>query len=509
MKPHIRLRATADGFASDKSSRTAYDGASLTARDVRAWTPPRRSADAEILPSLDTLVARARDIDRNNPIAKGARTTIVDNVVGTGPRLSPQPDYRLLGKTKEWADEWSAKMQGLFHSWWWTTKCHAGDTLTGDQLAQQALAAVIMNGDTIALPLWLPERGDGYATKLQMIEADRLSNPNGQGDTQFMRAGVKLDEYGAPLGYWIRTTHPGDFLVAGMQSFGKWEFVPRKTDYGRLRAIHYFDAERSPQTRGKPLLTTILPQLKNIDRYIRAEIDAAVANAMIAGIITTPLDHESIVQLFSKDHQAYLKARSENAVSLGKRHDRHAVPWRRLHVAYPGPPQLGIRPIRREHLPDRGCGRGPELRAPDEGLLEDDVHVWADVVARGLARIQSASRLVRHALARSDLLLDRRGARRPGADRGRGLRGSDPSIRVSALQVDLPGSRLGGPSKGGDRRTDSRGEPLFYARGRVRAAGPLLAGCARSARCRRSVRDADWAGAHRPSKCAREFWWNE
>jgi lambda family phage portal protein len=345
MKPHIRLRATADGFASDKSSRTAYDGASLTARDVRAWTPPRRSADAEILPSLDTLVARARDIDRNNPIAKGARTTIVDNVVGTGPRLSPQPDYRLLGKTKEWADEWSAKMQGLFHSWWWTTKCHAGDTLTGDQLAQQALAAVIMNGDTIALPLWLPERGDGYATKLQMIEADRLSNPNGQGDTQFMRAGVKLDEYGAPLGYWIRTTHPGDFLVAGMQSFGKWEFVPRKTDYGRLRAIHYFDAERSPQTRGKPLLTTILPQLKNIDRYIRAEIDAAVANAMIAGIITTPLDHESIVQLFSKDHQAYLKARSENAVSLEGGTIATLFPGDDFTSHIPGRPNSGFGPF--------------------------------------------------------------------------------------------------------------------------------------------------------------------
>lgn len=316
MKPHLRAKMTADGFTVNNGAETGYDAASLTARNLVAWQPPRRSADAEILPSLDRLVGRARDIDRNNPIARGARVTLVDNIVGTGPRLSPQPDYRLLGITKEAADEWAATMQSLYCSWWWTTKCHAGDTLTGDQLAQLALGATIMNGDTIALPLWLPERGDGYATKLQMVEGDRLSNPDGQSDTMTRRGGVELDEYGMPLGYWIRTTHPGDFLVSGVSSYGKWQFVPRKTEFGRLRVIHYFDAERAPQTRGKPLLTTILPQLKNIDRYTRAEIDAAVANAMIAGIITTPLDHESIVQLFSKDHAAYLKARSENAVRL-------------------------------------------------------------------------------------------------------------------------------------------------------------------------------------------------
>lgn len=306
-----------DGFAASDGTRTAHDGASLKANDVRSWLPARRSADAEILPEWGTLVSRARDSDRNNPIAKGARQTIVDNVVGTGPRLLSEPDYALLGKTADWALEWGETFERAFHAWWWSTASHAGDTLTGDQIAQQAQAAQIMNGDAVALPLWLPERGDGYATKLQMVEADRLSNPDGRPDSQYLRGGIELDVYGMPLAYNVRRTHPGDFLVSGLDAgAGQWERIPRRTPFGRLRVIHFFDQERSAQTRGKPLLTTVLPVLKQVDRSVRAEIDAAVANALIAGLITTPLERDDIIELFSKDAAGYLKAREEHAVRL-------------------------------------------------------------------------------------------------------------------------------------------------------------------------------------------------
>jgi lambda family phage portal protein len=319
-KPRIRAMANvSDGFENPHGAfgNTSHDGASLTARDVASWRPMLRSADAEILPERGSLVARARDIDKNNPIARGVRQTLVDNVVGIGPRLLPEPDYAALGKAADWADAWAEDIEGKFCAWWWNTHCHAGDTLTGDQLAQQALAAQVMNGEAITLPLWLPERADGYSTKLQMVESDRLSNPNGMPDTQFLRGGIELDPYGMPLAYNIRTTHPGDFLVSGITgNWGVWERIPRRTDFGRLRVIHFFDAERSPQSRGKPLMTSILPQLKNLDRFTRAEIDAAVANALVTGIITTPLEHDEIVDLFSKDRAAYLKARNEHSVRL-------------------------------------------------------------------------------------------------------------------------------------------------------------------------------------------------
>lgn len=305
-----------DSFTGNNVGHTAYDGASLRANEMRTWVPPLRSADAEYLPERGTIVARARDSDRNNPIAKGAKQTLVDNVVGTGPRLLSEPDYAALGKTADWALEWGELFERSFHAWWWSTACHAADTQNGDQLAQQGQAAQIMNGDAIALPLWLPDRGDGYATKLQMIEGDRLSNPDGQADAQYLRGGIELDAYGMPLAFNIRKTHPGDFRVSGTSDYGQWERIPRRTPFGRLRVIHFYDQERSEQSRGKPLMTTVLPLLKQVDRSVRAEIDAAVANALVAGIITTPLERDDIIELFSKDAAGYLKSREDHAVRM-------------------------------------------------------------------------------------------------------------------------------------------------------------------------------------------------
>lgn len=299
-------------------SAVAYQSASMDTRELAGWMPRRASsADADLLPEIGPIRDRARDADRNNGLARGGINTILDNVVGTGLRLSARPNYLALGKPKEWAVEWSQQMEALFHAWWWSTACHAGDTLNGDQLLEQAQRAELMNGDALALPLWIPDRGDGYATKIQMVESDRLSNPDNGPDSSRLRAGVKTDAVGMPLGYWIRNAHPGDSWALFSGDMPKWEFVPRRVPrINRLRVIHYFNQERSGQSRGKPILTAVLANFKQLDRYIQAEIMAAVVNGMVSGVIETPLDQDGILELFSKDKVAYDKARSESAVRM-------------------------------------------------------------------------------------------------------------------------------------------------------------------------------------------------
>lgn len=317
MKPHFRMALDGTFVPRASAIAGAHQGASWDSRDVKAWAPRRgTSADVDILPELGTLRDRARDIDRNNGVARGGVQTIIDNVVGTGLRLSARPDWRALGQTKEWADAWSAKVESLFCSWAWTTVCDAADTSTFDQMTAQNLRGELLNGDGIALSHWLPERGDGFSTKLQLIEGDRVSNPDGRGDSTNLRGGFEIDGLGAPLACHVRRVHPGDLMIGDSGAFPMWERVPRRTPFGRLRWIHTANRERPGQTRGKPIMTAVLAQFKNLDRYSQAELQAAVVNGMIAGIIETPLDQDNIVELFSKDHAAYLKARDERAVRL-------------------------------------------------------------------------------------------------------------------------------------------------------------------------------------------------
>src|SRR5262245_21591322 len=104
-KPTVRIQAITD---------TAYSGASYLRKELAQWTPMIEPADAELLPEWSTLVARSRDLSRNHGIAASGFQTLTDNIVGTGFRLAAQPDYRALGRTVEWAEEWSRTTESLW-----------------------------------------------------------------------------------------------------------------------------------------------------------------------------------------------------------------------------------------------------------------------------------------------------------------------------------------------------------------------------------------------------------
>ena len=286
----------------------AHHGASTTAREFASWLPASGSADADLLDDLPLLRARNRDMAINNGIASGAVQTITDNVVGTGLRLSAKPDYRALGRDKAWADDWSNQVEALWRGWADGPDCDAGRTLNFSGLTQLVFRSGLLNGEALALPMWLPE-GGVFATRIQVIEADRLDNPPGRSDGPRFRAGIEIDDYGAPVAYWIRRTHPGD-RYAWMSGPDDWQRVPAFTDWGRRRVLHVHDKERTGQSRGKPLLSAVMKQFRMLDQYQTSELQAAVINAMSAAFIETPLDQESIIDLFGGDTEKYLASRA-------------------------------------------------------------------------------------------------------------------------------------------------------------------------------------------------------
>ena len=295
---------------------TAHRAASRMARELSSWLPGLGSADADLLDELPALVARSRDLTRNHGIAAGAVQTLVDNVVGTGLRLVATPDFRLLGRTKEWADEWSVTVEAQWRAWAENTWCDAARSLTFSGMTGQIFRSGIVNGEALALPMWLPERGMAFASTVQLVEPDRLSNPNGAPDSQYLRGGIEIDRYGAPVAYWIRKTHPGDQMLGIMASVDEWQRVPAFTAFGRRQVIHVHDKERTGQNRGKPLMTSIMPMFKMLDHYERSELQAAIVNAMIAAFIETPLDGEAIGEMFGGSVDNYLSARNAWEVKL-------------------------------------------------------------------------------------------------------------------------------------------------------------------------------------------------
>ena len=295
---------------------TAYSGASFRRKQLSNWFPARRPADADLLPDLPTLVARARDLDRNNGVAAGSFQALQDNVVGTGLRLSATPDYRALGKSLEWSEEWSRNVESLWKTYADTCACDAAYSQSFSGLTQLVFRSALMNGEALALPLWLERPNIQWRTCFQMVDTDRLSNP---GDSPYsnknLRGGVEIDDYGRPLAYYIRQI-PRDTPIYWYGAGDSWARVPAATEWGRKRVIHVFERQRVDQNRGAPILAPVIEQFRMLDAYQRTELQSSIVNALVAGVIETPMDPAGIAEMMGGNPSDYLAAKNEYRVQL-------------------------------------------------------------------------------------------------------------------------------------------------------------------------------------------------
>lgn len=262
----------------------AWDGASKSKRAVASWSAPNLSADAALVPDLPTLRDRSHDLYRNNPLATGAVKTVVTRVVGTGLAMQPAIDYKILGISRDQAEEWQGYTKQRWSMWADTPWCDISRRQNFCGLQRTALFGALLGGDALALLPVLPLKGRPSELAVQLVEADRVANPRGKMDTTRMVAGIELSEDGAPLRAHFLREHPGALLGATHSLDGEWvDFYGAQS--GRRNILHLIDPERIGQTRGVPYLAPVMTALKQLGRYTEAEISAAVISAFFAVFI--------------------------------------------------------------------------------------------------------------------------------------------------------------------------------------------------------------------------------
>ena len=352
-----------------------YQAASFSEPNLSDWLPGAYSADADLLPDLGLLTARSRDLGRNNGLMASAQQTLRDNIIGSVLRLSASPDYRLLDWTREQAREWSNTTEAKFRSWADTTACDAADTHTLLGLSLQALGGALLNGDAIALPLWLPQTGNTWATRLMLIEADRLSTPLHLAHRSDIRGGIEFNPYGAPVAYHILKQHPGDIYAFGTTAgLQEWERIPARNEFGRLRVIHLHDKERTGQSRGKPVVSAVMREIRMAGDYAHNELQASVTNSLVAAFLETDLDSDSAAALFGQDPRDAWARNSREAKLAGlltKKLKSGAItnlpPGTRISTVAPGRPNPSFEAFMLATLRHIAAG----MNLPYELLLKD------------------------------------------------------------------------------------------------------------------------------------------
>ena len=279
----------------------SYTGARYDRRPTQNWYTTNGSPDADTLADIPVLRSRSRDMARNAPLAGGAINTLVLNAVGTGLALQPTPDRNVLGWEDEAARAWAQSVAHEFGLWAESQNCDVTRTNTFYEAQGLALRSKLESGDLFVLLPMVPHTGGIYDTRFQLVEADRVADPNGFPDAQTISArdgtalengnrvigGVEVDSAGAPVAYWVLPQHPGSVDWSRLNENIAQRVIAFGAKTGRRNVLHLFDRVRPDQTRGVPYLAPVIETLKQLDRYTEAEVAKAVIQAAFTVFVTS------------------------------------------------------------------------------------------------------------------------------------------------------------------------------------------------------------------------------
>ncbi|MFD5019980.1 phage portal protein [Paenibacillus sp. NPDC058367] len=344
-------------------------GASRRKKALTAWNPVAGDAEEDIHENLDALRSRARDLYMGGSLANGAIKTMRTSIIGTGLRVKPSFDADFLRLSDCQARQLRRQIEREFALWADSKNCDASGLHNFYELQQLAFLSWMMSGDAFVLLPLMPRKHAVYDLRIRLIEADRCSNPLGEGLNDRISSGVEVDSQGMVVAYHFSDKHPGSARLVST----KWTRVEvRGTESGRQNLLHLMEAERPEQRRGVPLLAPVIESLKQLDRYTEAELMAAVISGMFTVFIETPEPDET--DKFGLGNEDAVDnttgeplLNSDNGdLRLGAGAVQFLEPGEKASIANPGRPNAGFDPFVTAILRQVGAS----LEIPYELLLK-------------------------------------------------------------------------------------------------------------------------------------------
>lgn len=318
----------------------SYTGASKSRRSMKEWRTSGGSADADTLYDLPELRERSRDLVRNAPLAGGAIHTVVTRTVGTGLAMQPAIKREILELSEAQVEEWNETTRYRFQLWAESKNADIERELNFYEIQELGFRSALENGDAFCL---LPRRPAPYrqnALCLQLIEADRCSNPGHAGDSIKIAGGIEKNADGAVLNYHFSTAHPGDLT----RITNEWTSVPAYgSRTGRRNVLHLYRKLRIGQRRGVPYLAPVIETLKQLTTYTEAEIMAAVVSGMFTVFVKSE-DGEGLNPVAGLGGETGAQS-SDSDVKLANGAIIDLAPGESIETANPGRPNANFDPF--------------------------------------------------------------------------------------------------------------------------------------------------------------------
>jgi lambda family phage portal protein len=236
------------------------------------------------------LRLRSRDLYMSSSFVGAILHAKREGVIGRGLELDAKIDAEALGLDLDEATAIERRIEAAFARW---ARNVGTDGESLNTILRTAYFAAILSGDCVADIYCDPET---RTLRVSIVEGDCLVTPPEENGNENVRSGIELGPNGRAVAYWLATGflyNSDGFPVryyrrrkfmAGFNSLAGGNFLfPRS---GALFIHTPF--ERPGQLRGLPILARVIEDAKQLDRYMRAELDAAVVASKPALFRTHP-----------------------------------------------------------------------------------------------------------------------------------------------------------------------------------------------------------------------------
>lgn len=242
------------------------------------WSPQNKSADSILKLNNSVVVARARDLERNNDYISGAIDVIINNVIGTG--MIPYPTIRDgQGNLNDPLNDSIAELWKVF-----AKKADVSGAGSFWELNQIALRHFLIDGECfghfVIRKISREKRGE-MPLRLEIFEPEQVDGEihgvmsNGNKAVR----GIEFNPDGEIVNYWVLPEHP--------DGLGRWGMSkPVKAS----DIIHIYKRKRASQTRGVSQLAACIMKMFDLYEYQDYEMIGAKLAAAFGVFIESPAD---------------------------------------------------------------------------------------------------------------------------------------------------------------------------------------------------------------------------
>lgn len=279
------LATVKEKLAQQTLTKRQYNMAKLS-RLSNDWLTTAKSFNYDIAQGGAKLIARARELEQNDPYAKKILRLVEKNVVGP-------KGFLFRNKSGEYVkDTASGEFRFIYdklanlkieEAWWeWNLKkyCSVNQRASFKRLCKQAVRSTWRDGEIFFKKIRGNVNKYGYA--LQPIDPIYCDHSLSQdlGNNRFIIMGVEVDETRKPIAYWFRKQNARNEALIGYINYG---------DYERITAdqiIHLFIEELPGQLRGVTQFAPAGIRMKMLYGFEESALMRSRFSARVPGVIS-------------------------------------------------------------------------------------------------------------------------------------------------------------------------------------------------------------------------------